>query len=518
MMNMLVTTRFLRPALQFIALFLFVFSMIAMVKPAHAADPPAVAPYPGQLTYYGTDNGYLCYTNGLPTGSDEKSVALAAAKMYRYPTVGFAKLGSDIYDGKRNGWYRENPQTLFPSYPVSAVTQYVCLEGSNNPSSPAYNCSGMPNARNNPNECCPCGYFYDSGKSLCVLMSPKPAACPTVCPANMSGPPCVCKPGYVPNPAGAGCFQEQYIISEPQDQAQLPDMEPGSSRGSSVKVVSALTGLPKQGAVVKIHLGVDISSGGHDHGETYGRRSRGSITGCASEPGGAGGTADSYLCTTGTDGYAGFTFNAPDASGKHTITATCISSLCSGSKTAKINVKVDGLATIPGSPFYTFIGDTGKHKDNHYLAPEAASVLWRMAAGYRMEAKYRQLRILRMWRRSWVFFEPPLPLQVNDASLIWGGRFDTKGNWATPHAMHRRGVVIDVRANSNTGAIPLASFSNFQDMAASYKNAINGKRAEAQVHCTKRDGQDRQPPSCIGRDGSQDSNRHMHILLLGVDQ
>lgn len=66
MMNLLVTIRFLRPALQFIALFLFVgFSMIAMVTPAHAADPPTVAPYPGQLTYYGTDNGYLCYTKRL---------------------------------------------------------------------------------------------------------------------------------------------------------------------------------------------------------------------------------------------------------------------------------------------------------------------------------------------------------------------------------------------------------------------------------------------------------------------
>src|SRR3989338_9079944 len=86
----------------------------------------------------------------------------------------------------------------------------------------------------------------------------------TACPANMSGNPCVCSTGFVPNTAGAGCIQEQYIISEPQDQAQLPDIEPGSTRGSSVKVVSALTGLPKQGAVVKIHLDVDISSGGHE--------------------------------------------------------------------------------------------------------------------------------------------------------------------------------------------------------------------------------------------------------------
>ena len=341
-----------------------------------------------------------------------------------------------------------------------------------------------------------------------------------VCPANMSGNPCVCSTDFVPNTAGAGCVQEQYIISEFQD--QLPDVEPGSPSGVSARVVSAQTGLPKQGAVVKIHLDVDTSSGGHDHGENIGRRPRGSIIGCAPETSGAVATLDSYLCTTGTDGYTGFTFGAPDVSGKQTITATCISSFCNSSKTARINVKVGGLETIPASQFYTLtesdgrggtkiIGDNGNHSGNHYLTPEAASVLRNMAASYRMEAKYRQLRILRMWRRNWVIYEPPAPLHLNDASLVWGGRFDIKGKWSGNHQGHRRGVVIDVRANSATGAIPLASFDNFKRMAASYG-------AKAPVHCTMSDGQNRQPPTCIGRDRSQDSNRHMHILLLGVDQ
>lgn len=359
---------------------------------------------------------------------------------------------------------------------------------------------------------CNTGYKLDAAGTSCI---------PDVaCPANMSGSPCACNPGgYVPNPNGAGCVLEQYILSALQE--PLPDVEPGSSASPYVEVVNALTRQPKEGAVVNIRVAVDDSSGGHDHGSTGGAlRPKGTLGSCVA--GGVPGTVD---CTTGPDGRASFTFGAPDVSGTHTFTATCISHACSGSKTGAIKVKVDGLVPIPDSKFYALtepdgrggvkvIGDNGKHSGNHYLTPEAASVLWRMAASYHMEAKYQQSRNLRRGRLSWAVYSPPLPLQVNDASLIWGGRFDANGNWANPHSGHRRGVVVDVRANSNTGAIPLASFANFQDMAASYYGA------EAQVHCTsnKTDGQNRQPPSCIGRDRSQDSNRHMHILLLGVDQ
>lgn len=69
---------------------------------------------------------------------------------------------------------------------------------------------------------CTCTDPYVSDEPLhtsCVL---------PVCPANMSGSPCACKTDFVPNPNGAGCVEEQYIVSEPQGQTtQLPDMEPG---------------------------------------------------------------------------------------------------------------------------------------------------------------------------------------------------------------------------------------------------------------------------------------------------
>ncbi|OGT07083.1 MAG: hypothetical protein A2143_12205 [Gallionellales bacterium RBG_16_57_15] len=249
----------------------------------------------------------------------------------------------------------------------------------------------------------------------------------------MSGSACACVPGgYVPNPNGAGCVEEQYTLSEPQDQTRLPDVEPGSSREVAARVTSVQTGQPKQGAVVRFRLDVDLTSGGHDHGETYGRRSRGTISGCVAE---SGGTPDTYDCTTGADGYTGFTFNAPDASGTHTFTANCISHACSGSKTFNINVKVDGLVPIPADPaLYTFIGGEAdkKHHDNHYLTDSALSQLVVMAINYH-------------------FLYPDEPvLHLNDASLVLGGLFDKDGDWDTPHEKHRRGVVIDIRANTTS--------------------------------------------------------------------
>ncbi len=69
-------------------------------------------------------------------------------------------------------------------------------------------------------------------------------------------------------------------------------------------------------------------------------------------------------------------------------------------------------------------------------------------------------------------------------------------------------MVIDIRANNADGAIPYNSFSKFIDMASSYYGAV------AQIHCAR----GRKPPTCIGTDGSADTNRHLHVWLLGVDQ
>lgn len=441
--------------------------MIAMVKPAQASGtvPPSSATYFGggpSANCYGmasTGEVKSCTLNHFTQQFNQslnslKSSLLIANWSLSCPSPTLTELGN-IYQGQR--------ALGGPFVDAFSITYYVIGYYS----LVAY--CGAPNVAT---------YGIFSWQS------------PLACPANSNGTPatsCICIDPYIPDSTGTSCISEQYTLTLTPTFATI---EPGKTYSFTATVTKQDGGAPSKPVPVSVKVEVDPTSGGHGHGDST--RPKGSVS-----------------PTSGNTSFP-ITFASTDASGTHTITATC--DLCANkTETAKIDVKVDGLWPIPASQFYVFIGATDNHSGNHYLTPEAASVLWRMAASYQIEDKFWQLKQAR--KRGQYTYTPSM-LYVNDASLIWGGRFDTKGDWATPHAMHRRGVVIDVRANSNTAAIPLSSFTNFKKMAASYGGA------DAQVHCTsnKTDGQNRQPPSCIGRDGSQDSNRHMHILLLGVDQ
>ncbi|MFZ5502335.1 MAG: hypothetical protein ACOY3V_02205 [Pseudomonadota bacterium] len=325
------------------------------------------------------------------------------------------------------------------------------------------------------------------------------------CPAHSAGDPlvsCTCKTSFIPNatatacvcPAGAqldaagtACVPqpEQYTLTL---NAPAGDIEPvgapagSTSKAMSARVVNRQTGAPKAGAVVRILLDAVASTGGHAHHDD--RRPKGSLSGCAA----VSGLPGNYSCTTDPDGYANFTFNATPVSGTHTIAATCTSLTCindTAPNPAAQDVKVPGLSPILASPFYAFVGATDSHPDNHYLTPQAEAVLKRIAVSYRFERRFGLGGI-------------PLPLTLNDASLVWGGVFDYTGNWNQPHVEHRRGTAIDVRANNAAGAIPsgrpkrefiklLRSFRVFRNNGVDFLHENIGT-----------------------------NNEHFHIRLLGV--
>jgi len=449
-------TRFVRLALRSIALYFLIFN------PAMAVDPLTVPPTSGQLTYYGTGSGFLCYYDGTsPVGSDEGAVALATARVWSYSIIGFAKQGSGIYDGKHYSWYMDVPHA-YPYNTTYTVAQYVCPEGSKNASPPAYNCGGMPNARNNPNECCPCGYIYDSGQGMCVLSNT--AAC-TQCPAHASrtspGAPCTCDVGYKFDAAGTSCVLEQYTISiqpAPTNNGAYTILP--STALPLEAVVTDQNGVVQAGKQVTLTVDVQGGSGGHDHNEN---RPKGIFT-CGSM-----GTSWTCTLTTGYNGQAPFIFVSTPVSGVHTITAAC--SGCGNTATAPVNVKVDNLIPIPASPLYALQDSTGavigaisgKHTANHYLT---ATAIGRLNA------------LARLYKTS---INPNKILYLNDASLVWGGLFDV-GNtpWMSPHSLHDTGVSLDIRAaNSgpnNEGAVPDTVFSEFFIQT-------NKKNIKAALHC-----------------------------------
>jgi hypothetical protein len=287
----------------------------------------------------------------------------------------------------------------------------------------------------------------------------------TVCPTPRNNP----NPPYTYVAADQLCerpMRGTYTLTLTPSQATI---ETGKSYTFTATVTNQDGGVPSQPIPVSVKVDVDPTSGGHDHGEAYAKRDKGAIS------------------PTGGANLLNITFTSTEVSGTHIITATC--DLCTnGPQTAKADVKVDGLEIIPSSPFYVFIGETDKHTDNHYLTREAAAVLWRIAVSYQVEQQFK----LQDPATGKFTVIPPV-LHLNDASLKWGGLFDIPGKWMNPHAEHRRGTVVDVRANNLDTAIPSQNFKEFESLAADFG---------ADAHF--------ESPSI--------ERRHVHLRLLGREE
>ena len=282
----------------------------------------------------------------------------------------------------------------------------------------------------------------------------------------------------MPDAAGTSCVLEQYTLSLKTDPTEK--IEPSGSAKVIATVINTLTKLPKDGVTVSIKVDVDATSGGHAHGESIAPRPKGTLSPASG--------------TTGRDGTVSFNFTAPEVSGTHTFTAKCDRPTCfNNPQTAKINIKVDGLAPIPDSLFYRPIrpnADTN-HPNNHFLKPEASVKLAVIAKAY-YEATY-------LLKDGW------LPnVMLNDASLEWGGVLDcfqTCANsvpWGASHAEHRRGSVIDIRARlpaTNDPHNPKADTLLYE------KEFIN---------IAKRKGVDPGKPHSTG------NGRHYHLRLLRI--
>jgi hypothetical protein len=302
----------------------------------------------------------------------------------------------------------------------------------------------------------------------------------------------LCPTGTQLNAAGTAC-EEQFTIALT---SPAGDLEPSgtaagnanSSKAMSVFVKSEKTGLAKSGAVVRVTLDAVAGSGGHLHNELApNARPKGTLVkgllptdrlDCTPTAGILG----SYDCKTLADGYAYFTYFAPIVSGTYAITAACTSVTCTNySQSTVVDIKVAGLSQIPASSLYALteadgsvIGAiTGLHTDNHNMTPAAADALWRLVARYRFESRFQPTPLEQAAGAT------PRILYLNDASLPWGGVFDICPNlgaackdkdgvtplvkpWSNPHVAHRRGTVVDVRANSKPGAIPLSIRAEFE--------------------------------------------------------
>jgi hypothetical protein len=278
--------------------------------------------------------------------------------------------------------------------------------------------------------------------------------------------PTTCLPPNTINPQTGQCEPpETYKLTLAPNSATI---EPGQSSRLTATVTKQDGGAPSKEVTVNISLKVDATSGGHAHGNST--RPRGSIdtSKCESDA-----TCKTVTIPAGST-TATFDFNATDASGTHTVTASC-DKCTNGAQSANVTVKIAGLEPIPVSVLYALqdsagnvVGAvSGQHTDNHYLTTAAIGNLVKFAELYKKT------------------INPGQRLYLNDASLEWGGLFDVskKTPWSPPHRGHRRGIDIDIRAAAaaNGGAIKEGAVP-FNLLGEVVKQA-NQKGINAALHC-----------------------------------
>jgi len=312
-------------------------------------------------------------------------------------------------------------------------------------------------------------------------------------------------PNFI-NPNNGQCEEHNYTLTLTSDK---PNIEPsgttaGDGNSSATLTITVIDQSTKQGPTKPVQVKLVAhkpTDGGHDHDDPS--RPRGGLNGMECT------TDDPCVTLSFNGGVATQTvnFKAPIVSGKHSFSATC--DKCGNSpQTANLEVKVEGLKPIPASTFYALTEPTGDvigarsgwHTANHYLMPDAAAILWRIAVSYNVEQAFKlrdpiTKKLLRDAQNKPV--SAPV-LHLNDASLPWGGVYDICARptaciqgvvrWDPDHYEHRRGSVVDVRANSDTTAIPVANFVKLERLAARY-----GARAKLE---------------------SSGTNRHYHLRLF----
>ncbi len=263
-----------------------------------------------------------------------------------------------------------------------------------------------------------------------------------------------CPPGQARNPVTGQC-EGSFTIklsndANPPASGDLAEVEPAPAPGKDTATLRATvydaSNQPQPGVSISLRAEAVPMSGGHSHHDD--NRPMGDLGGTPP----LGHILENRV--TGPDGAVHFTFTAPKVVGDHTITATCTDRTCNQEGSDRIWVGVKGLYQLQGNTAYELIQPNADvfHPGNHYLTTNASIVL----QGIAIE-----------WRSLYKPFGPVLHL--NDASLQRGGYFDIQYQWNRgEHAEHRRGTVIDIRANNLPGAIPRGDFKDFERVARKY--------------------------------------------------
>lgn len=206
-------------------------------------------------------------------------------------------------------------------------------------------------------------------------------------------------PGFLTH-TPVGLYAKQIYVRNPNVNIQLnglKSIEPSQSLSASALVTDS-SGNPVSGVIVHLRVDAVANSGGHMHGDDADPLRRGKLSGIGPE---IVGTAP-----TGANGAFPFAFGAPSVAGTYSITATCDNQSCAQVGVKTLDAKIEGLVALAGQSFYSLVGSTSTHPDNHYLTPDAAFQAEVIALVYKTDPRKMGKGVL---------------LAFNDSSLVWGG-------------------------------------------------------------------------------------------------
>ena len=241
---------------------------------------------------------------------------------------------------------------------------------------------------------------------------------------------CLCGTGIAySNASGteAGCKTVEKnsfltLTPAPNQKDPRPLKAEGKDGKSTLELIATVTenGNPKAGVAVTFAVEPIANSGGHDHHD-------------ASRPKGE---VKASRLVTDDNGEIKVTFQADQVAGTHVVAAVC-DSCANKSVTKNVDVKVPDLVSLQPDSGYTLEGNTSaigvNHKGNHYFTVAARDNLRGLIEHFNSFG----------WQ----------PVGINDASLVWGGKFDSKGFWTTGfHDEHRIGEEVDIGFITGTNA------------------------------------------------------------------
>lgn len=278
-------------------------------------------------------------------------------------------------------------------------------------------------------------------------------------------------------PAGMGAAFNRYAKPPKLDEKKLAPWQ-----GHVTVQVLDTNNQPVSGQTIKLTQTIEKDSGGHPAGKHKSPRPQAILmlgtkaitedTGKVTAP-----------LVTDAEGKVKLFISANEFAGIHRIEAECAKVNC-GKDAREIRVMVPDLEQFEPTEGKSQLvgGSNEKHDERHYLSASSIDNLKVMIRGMNDAG----------WKN----------VGVNDAALVWGGKFDITGKWSGSHNDHGAGTAVDLRTHGVSLDTRAAIYNNLCNESKD-KGALNNQLPKTRILW-----HDNEP--------EKQMYEHFHVYLIGT--